>query len=252
MRPSSRPRPSSSAGLRLAMFTAVGQIEAEQAHGVADGARHVEVRARQRPVLVHAHPVPDDDGPALQREGVAAPHAGHGVGDQHELVVRLALERDLQDHRVDVTAVHDDPAPALLVVQRRAHHARLAAGERGHGVEQVGEAAQAVVERRPHRRIAGVGVAGRHHDPGADQGLDQLRARLLGGEGDEGAADLEGGQQRQQVGLQLAELGGVVHPLAPHVEERALDVHAEHPGRPGPQRGARRIDRQAQRPRGRR
>ena len=53
-------------------------------------------------------------------------HRRHRVGHQHEAVDRPRAQRDAQRGVVDVEAVDDDPAPCVLVVERRADHAPAA------------------------------------------------------------------------------------------------------------------------------
>ena len=50
---------------------------------------------------------------------------------------------------MDMMAIDDEAEMAVPVLQRRADHPGLAAAERRHGVEQMREAGQSLVERAP-------------------------------------------------------------------------------------------------------
>ena len=53
----------------------------------------------------------------------------------------LAAQGERSVDRIDVVAVDDQAAPAAAILERRADRAGLAAGQRRHRVEQMGEAA---------------------------------------------------------------------------------------------------------------
>ncbi len=65
------------------------------------------------------------------------------------LRVRLGGEGGLRRDEVDMDAVEDEPGPDLAMGQRRADRAGLAAFQRRHGVEQVGEAGGARGQGEP-------------------------------------------------------------------------------------------------------
>ncbi len=62
------------------------QRQPEDADGVADGGRHVEMRAGERPLLRHEPPVGQTHAPPEERERarISEPDGRHGVGDQHQ------------------------------------------------------------------------------------------------------------------------------------------------------------------------
>ncbi len=102
-----------------------------------------------------------------------------------------------------MAAVDDQAAPALLVLQRGADHAGLAAGQGGHGVEQVGEAGDAVLEGRAGGGIAGVAMPGRDDHARGSQALDHRHAGGLGRQGDQGPP---AGQRSEQLEGRLVDL----------------------------------------------
>ena len=52
--------------------------------------------------------------------------AGHGVAHQHEAVVPLGAQRDLQHFGMHVMPIDDEPDPAVRVRERRADGAGFA------------------------------------------------------------------------------------------------------------------------------
>jgi hypothetical protein len=97
-----------------------------------------------------------DDGLAVDRDDAALDaefrdvraYARHGVAHEHEPVVSLCAQRDLQRLRVHVETIDDQAQPAVGVRQRSANRAGLAVTELRHRVEQVREAADTGLECR--------------------------------------------------------------------------------------------------------
>src|SRR5205807_3996092 len=207
----------------------LGEGEPEHRDRIAYAARHVDVGAGEPAVFVEAGVAVDGDSPPLQLEGaIVGADARHGVGDQHEAVVRLAAQRDAQHHGVRVRAVDDDAAPARWIFERGTYGAGLATGELRHGVEEVVEAAQAVTQRRADLRIGRVGVAGRDHDPARDEFLDDLRRSHFRSERHERAAARERGELPERARVEVEQLRRFVHALARYVKERALVFTVDH------------------------
>ena len=102
--------------------------------------------------------------PCSTKESVFDADSRHRVRDQHEAVVALAAQGELQRHGVDVMAIDDDAAPGRVVVQGGAHDARLARRERRHRVEEMREAAQPVRDAPRALREGRVAVSRRDDD----------------------------------------------------------------------------------------
>ena len=134
----------------------------------------------------------------------------------------LQPQRDAQHHRVGVHAVDDDAAPAAGILERRAHRAGLAAGERRHGVEQVREAGEAVAQRGcgSRRRWRWCGRRRRRRRPATSRSM-------ISGVVISGASVTSVRPPRSEVSkperarVELAQLGRIVDALARDVEERA-------------------------------
>src|SRR5258708_6321179 len=125
--------------------------QTEEVDAIANRARHVERRTRERAVLVHASAVRDRDATAGQKERILVRADGrHRVGDEHAAIGTLGAQCDLQHGRMHVHSIDDEAAPALGVVQRGPDGAGLAMSERRHPVEEVRYAAHALADCRAH------------------------------------------------------------------------------------------------------
>jgi hypothetical protein len=125
-----------------------------------------------------------------------------------------------------VDAVGDHADPHARVGERDPGQPGLAVAERDHGVEQVGDVADAGVEGGPGLGRGGRRVAGGHDDPRPGQRAHEVeRAGQLGRqrhEGDTLGPTLLGGQRRVRRHQPVHRVG------APALggEERALEVQA--------------------------
>ena len=127
-------------------------------------------------------------------------------------------------------AIDDDAAPAVGILQRGADHAGLAAAERRHRVEQVGEAAHAGRERGTGRFVVGGGMPGADDQPGVDQRADAGQRHLVRRQREQAHAATRRAQQRQLVAGRRVEVFRVVHALACRRQVRAFQMDAEHAG----------------------
>ena len=126
-----------------------------------------------------------------------------------------------------VVTVDNQSAPARRIVQRSADHPGLAAGERGHRVVQVGEAADAGIERRAGGGVVGAGVAGHHQHAGVSEAADGRRRHAFGRQREHHLAAARRRDQRQVFFIKRAEQRAVVDALARAGEERTFQVDAQ-------------------------
>ncbi len=129
-----------------------------------------------------------------------------------------------------VPVVDDQPAPAVRIVQRGADHAGLAAAQRGHRVEQVGEAAHARIQRGADGGVIGSGVAGADEQPCRGQLGDLRQRHLLRRQREQAHAAVRRAQPRQLVAAGRVEKLRVVHALARGCQVRPFQMDAEHTG----------------------
>src|SRR5437879_102793 len=95
------------------------------------------------------------------------------------------------------------------------------------------EAGEPVTQGHGHFGVRGVGVSRGNDDSRLDEFSNDLRCRHFRRQGHQGPATLEGSEQAEPAGIELAELCRIVHTLALYIEEWALDVNAENPGHAG-------------------
>ena len=206
-----------------------GEIDAQHRDRVAHRRRHVEMRSGQRAVVAAAGAVLHGDVAALQHElARLRSDRGHRIGHQHEAAGRLAAQRQAERGRVHMMAVDDQPADQRVRIERGADHARLARAERRHGIEQMGDAAHARGHRRLGLVVARIGMPRCDHHAGGDELLDVRSRHAFGRERHQRAAARQAGQRCDPLRVERADLLGRMDALAIDVEERALDMDAEH------------------------
>ena len=168
-------------------------------------------------------------------EPVRHPRGPDCIADQDDLVVRLDLQEQLQHRRMHVHRVGDHLDEQLIAKQRAHQNARLAVMHGPHGVKDVRNAFQAVVDRLRHLLVGRLAVA--------DLQVDAVHGGI--------ASDLESSRNLRRDRHHLdAGVGPLVHPMPglqrrlPHevladrpmhlgVHERPLKVQAlKDPGRP--------------------
>ena len=118
----------------------------------------------------------------------------------------------------------------MRVVQRRTDHAGVAAAERGHRVVQVGEAADARIQRGARGGVVGAGMAGDHDHAGRTQLADGLQRHAFGRERHHHHAAVLARDIGDIGGVGQAEQVGVVDALARRRQERAFQMDAENAG----------------------
>ena len=124
------------------------------------------------------------------------------------------------------------PTQSFRVVERRADRPGLAPAKRRHRVEEMGEAGQARVPRAASRsRSSPSEWPADDDDPAlASRAISRRPARAPAPASINVRAAAERGDQRDVLLVHLADEAGVVDALALRVEERPLDVDAEHAG----------------------
>ena len=178
--------------------------------------------------------------------------AGGGVGDRQHAVDALGAHRQPHHRRVDVEAVADHLARDLVVGEHGPGQAGRPVRQRRHAIEQVrrvagpgGDPGLGLVERR--RRMAE-----RHPMAGADQPGDQIEGavqfRRQRDQPHRGAMRVDHLDDGSAVEFPVVPRGLArprrepqarrrLRPVVVGVQEVALEVRAEHPGRPGRPRG---------------
>ena len=202
-----------------------GPVEGEDAAGQgpvgqADGAVHEEGR-----------PAPDGVGALGQPGGL------QGVADQDHALGPLGLHQQAHGGRVDVDVVGDQLAAELGGDQGSAEQPRLSMAERAHGVEGVGDVADAVGDGLEGLVVGGVAVPGGDGDAPGQRIGDQPAVLLdLGGE-DQDPCDTRVEQPRRLGPVGRPDVGGVLGPGPGRVQVGPFQVGAEDGGaavdRPG-------------------
>src|SRR6185369_1990958 len=116
----------------------------------------------------------------------------------------------------------------------------LAAAELRHRVEQMSKPAQPFGDGELDLVIRGGGVTGGNHDAALDERTNGAGRSRLRRESDQSAAAMQRRKEVDRLGTQNFELRSIVSALPGRVQERPLDVNAEHAGNA---LGDRRIDR---------
>ncbi len=131
-----------------------------------------------------------------------------------------------------VVAIDDDAAPAFRIIQRSADHAGLAAAERCHRVEQMGETAYPRVERGACRGVIGRRVAGADNHAGIGEHANARGCHLIGRQRDYSHAAMRRAQQGQFLVTRYMEIFRVVHTLACWRQIRSFQMDTEQAGHP--------------------
>jgi len=98
-----------------------------------------------------------------------------------------------------------DAAPAVGVIERRPDDARRATGELRHGVEEMREAGEPVLEGRADFLIRGIGfVAGGHDDSGCGEPRDHAGRRHFRRERHQCPPALERGEEADRAFVEFA------------------------------------------------
>lgn len=202
----------------------LGKVDAQYLDSISDRARHIEIRSREPSFRIIAGSVAYADRFALQHEARAIPaDARHGIADQHEAVVAMTTKGEAKDRRIYMAAIDDDPAPSIAF-KRRANDSRLAAGEWGHGIEEMGDAAETVGESRAHPGVGRVGVACRENDPRFGEPPDRIAIDHLGRERRKHSPMPVSSEKLDGRPVEWSEMLGFVDTLSAMADERPFDV----------------------------
>ena len=131
---------------------------------------------------------------------------------------------------MDMEAVGNDAAKTVGVRQGSPHHARVAAIELAHGVEDMGKGAGASCERFGRVAITRFGVAKADEHALRRQFTDQRRLHSVGCQRQHNATAIEAGKPGHIVLRHLTDEALRVRALALAIEKWSLDMNAEHAG----------------------
>ena len=179
---------------------------------------------------IHAAPIADIDRPPVQLElREVRTHTGHRIGDEHEPVQPVRAQGHAQGGRVNVEAIGDDAAPSFTAFESRAHHAGRTMVQAGHGVEQVGHARHAHIERAARQIIVGIGMADRKDDPGLTQSTRLAWFQIFGGDREHYPPCTRPRQQRDKAVIQRTKMVFGMDALARRVQHRTFHMNADAP-----------------------
>ena len=195
---------------------------------VAHRVNQSDCAAREGSLRIEQTAVPRRDALPVQREpGLPAADRGHGVAHQKQLAGRGAAVGNADAGGVHMVTVSDDAQPAVLAVQGGASDTRFAGAQGAHGVEQVGEAAQAVLPRLAQLLPAGCAVTGADDNAGTDELAYHAGRHRLRCQGDQAA---EVGQAAQPVHVLLCRPAQAVRPMGAAArggKEWSFDMNTE-------------------------
>ena len=201
-------------------------------HRVAHRGRHVEIGAGERAGAFSTRELSAgaQDALALEGEfGELAAHGRHGIGHQHHPLGPLGGDGDLEAGGGDMVEIDDQSAPARPILQRGAHRPGIAAGQRRHGVVEMGEAGEPQREGLADRLVVRCRMAGGDNDSGLHEAADVVGRDLLRRQGHERPPGAERRQDRQILGLQGPDHRRGMDAAALDIEEGPLDMDAEQP-----------------------
>jgi len=152
---------------------------------------------------------------------------GHAVGHHAETRGTQEPPHQVDNGRMRMDAIGDEPDRGAGIRQQRTRQPRLAVRQRWHGIEQVCSVANPRI-KPPDRLLVGCHAVTRTHQdaPASQAGDDFCCAWQLGGQGYHPNTGCQGPvcNRTERGQLQIAR---VVRALARGIEERSLDMQAQ-------------------------
>jgi hypothetical protein len=115
-------------------------------YGIFDSRRQGQMSACERAIFGAQPPTPQVDVPSHEFEMISIrADCGHCITHKRKIIPILGGKGGAYDNRIDVDAIDNDAHCETFVGKRHANDAGLSGAHRGHGVEEVRDAAKPLV-----------------------------------------------------------------------------------------------------------